>query len=482
MNLRLRSIVSMTSLSIAMLLTACLRAENPLVTTEKGPTTNTEDHDGWVPMSQRDETRPKFSFAPAGGARESAVLSITTSQSVGENGWFQKSFPVTGGKYVRFHAVRHASNIAAPHRSCVVRIEWKDAGGKSVLSDLPDTLKSAAGDVPLAEPEHPLDGATDADGGTTVEGRYRVPTRATQAIVELHLQWAPNAKCRWSDVVFEEVAATAPRKVRLATIHYTPTGKSPRANCEEYAGLIADAAAQRADLIVLGETVPYVRVSLKPHEVAEPIPGPTTDYFAGLAKKNAVHIVVGLYERDRSIVYNTAALLGPDGALMGRYRKVCLPHREIEVGITPGNDYPVFQTKFGKVGMMVCYDGFYPEVARELTNRGAEVIAWPVWGCNPLLARARACENHVYVISSTFTDTKSNWMISAIFDHAGEPIAKAEHWGQVVMAEVDLNERHFWRNNLGDFHAMAQRHRPPSPEILQTIRSEDPVLNPKRTP
>ena len=46
--------------------------------------------------------------------------------------------------------------------------------------------------------------------------------------------------------------------------------------------------------------------------------------------------------------------------------------------------------------MMVCYDGFFPEVARELTNRGAEVIAWPVWGCNPDLAAARACENHVY--------------------------------------------------------------------------------------
>jgi len=63
--------------------------------------------------------------------------------------------------------------------------------------------------------------------------------------------------------------------------------------------------------------------------------------------------------------------------------------------------------------MMICYDGFFPEVARELTNRGAEVIAWPVWGCNQLLARARACENHVYIISSTYMDVKDDWMISA---------------------------------------------------------------------
>ena len=85
---------------------------------------------------------------------------------------------------------------------------------------------------------------------------------------------------------------------------------------------------------------------------------------------------------------HTSALIGPDGKLVGKYRKVTLPRGEIEAGITPGHDYPVFDTRFGKVGMMICYDGFFPEVARALTIKGAEVIAWPVWGCNPLLAVA----------------------------------------------------------------------------------------------
>ena len=115
--------------------------------------------------------------------------------------------------------------------------------------------------------------------------------------------------------------------------------------------------------------------------------------------------------------------------MIGKYRKVCLPRGEIEGGVTPGSDYPVFPTRFGTVGLMVCYDGFFPEVARELTNRGAEVIAWPVWGCNPLLARARACENHVYLVSSTYEDVSRNWMISAVFDHTGETIALAQGMG-----------------------------------------------------
>lgn len=437
-------------------------AEQPQAGVPKG---NGQIPPGWESVAQREEIRPTFSFDIKGGPKGNGAFVIVTGDSVGEHGRFQKSFPVTGGKCYRFEALRKATNVETPRRSAPVRIVWQDSQGKTVRADPPPGREKEAGAIPLAEPEHPLDAETDQQGWTKVAGLYRAPTKATQAVVELHLQWAPNGRVAWSNVTFEETSPPAPRKVRLAAVHYYPSGKSPRENCEEYAPLVADAAKQKADIVVLGETVPYVRVKKKPHEIAETVPGPTTDYFGELARKHNLHIVVSLYERDGKVVYNTAVLMGPDGKLIGKYRKVCLPHSEVEWGVAPGNDYPVFDTKFGKVGMMICYDGFFPEVARELTNRGAEVIAWPVWGCNPLLARARACENHVFVVSSTYTDAKSDWMISAVIDHAGKPIAQAQKWGEVVVAEVDLGERYFWRNNLGDFRSLAQRHRPvPTPE------------------
>ena len=65
------------------------------------------------------------------------------------------------------------------------------------------------------------------------------------------------------------------------------------------------------------------------------------------------------------------------------------------------------------VKMSGVYDRFFREVARELSNRGAEIIAWPVWGCNPEQARARACEKQVYLVSSTYEDVSRDWMLTA---------------------------------------------------------------------
>jgi len=177
--------------------------------------------------------------------------------------------------------------------------------------------------------------------------------------------------------------------------------------------------ATGAQLVVLPETCTTgFTPGLSPDrlwEVVSAVPGPVSDPLAALASELGVHICLGTYERgaEPGTVYNTAILLGPTGEIVSTYRKTHLYSGE-SVGsggwVTPGDAVQVVDTPLGRIGMVICFDGDYPELARIQAVQGAEILLRPsallrsadIW---ELTTRARAYDNHVYVIAANAVGT-----------------------------------------------------------------------------
>ncbi len=399
----------------------------------------------WRPWGVSGVPQPEFSRRqfPATGE---PVLEITAARA-GQYGAWQAKFPVQGGKWYRFSVLRRVESISHPRRSALVELHWKTASGDRA---------PRPGVTP--QPDYPGEGDLLAGHWRRLAGVFQAPPEAAHVVVRLVLRWAPGGTVQWRGPQLQPAQPPPPRKVRLAAVHFIPPGKTPRKNLESLVPLLEEAGRKRADLVCLGECVTYVRTGKSYAQVAEPVPGPSTRFLGTLAQKHGYYIVVGLVERDGEAIYNTAALIGPDGRLAGKYRKLALPTGENTGGLVPGGEYPVFPTRFGKLGIMICWDVHFPEVARGLANRGAEIIAMPIWGGDPRLAQARAIENQIYLLTSTYS-TRPRWMVSGLWAPSGELLMQARQWGTVVVAEVDLSRR-YYHFGFGPFRDRILRERP----------------------
>jgi predicted amidohydrolase len=227
--------------------------------------------------------------------------------------------------------------------------------------------------------------------------------------------------------------------VTVATVRYRPRRLAgPAENVSAFRAVIEKQVPEKADLILLPEGMTVVGNGTKYSDAAESLPGPTTKALGEIAKARKAWIVAGLYEREGAAVYNTAVLIDREGRLAGKYRKVYLPREEVEAGLAPGKDYPVFQTDFGKLGIMICWDVQYADPARALALKGAELIALPIWGGNLHLTRARAIENSVFLATSGYD------IPSLILDPMGETLASSETDATVAVATIDLARRYEW--------------------------------------
>lgn len=421
-----------------------------------------KSHHGWSMETPDNGVPPTFSYEEHGGPDQQPAFVIQGTPKTEVSGAWTKVMPVQGGQYYRFQALYKMKQAKTPRIRAVPTLAWQDDKGNQV------PLSPKAVVNPNMVPSHnkyraprvyPRDRGTTDEGWTVVEGTYKAPGKATQAKITLRLRAVPGQMIRWSGI---RLHSTSPdhRRVRLATIHYKPQGETAASNRRQVVPLIKKAADKDADLVVLGEVLTSIGVQ---ESVAEPVPdGPSTKFFGRLSGELGLYIVVGIKEQAGQKTYNTSLLTGPDGKLVGKYRKVVPTSSERVAGTEPGMEYPVFDTKIAKIGMMICYDVHFPEVARNLAANGAEIIAMPIWGGNPGLAAARAIENQIYLVTSTYTPQEGwNWMTSAIWGYRGNQLDVADGQGDIAIAEVDLGKEKYWHGK-GDFRGQVYRNRPPA--------------------
>jgi beta-ureidopropionase len=193
-------------------------------------------------------------------------------------------------------------------------------------------------------------------------------------------------------------------------------------------------------------------------DIAESIPGPTVETMQEYAKKYSMVIVVPIYEREMAgVYYNTAAVIDADGSYLGKYRKHHIPQTSgfwEKFFFKPGNlGYPVFQTRYCKVGVYICYDRHFPEGARLLGLNGAEVVYNPsatVAGLSQHLWKieqpAHAVANGYYMGCINRVGTEAPWNIGKFYGNSyfvnprGEIIeCGSEDDDELVVAELDLD-------------------------------------------
>jgi len=254
------------------------------------------------------------------------------------------------------------------------------------------------------------------------------------------------------------------RTIKVGLIQQSCTGNTAE-NMDKLKHSIEDVASKGAELVVLQElhnTLYFCQTeNTSLFDLAETIPGPSTEFYSGIASANGIVLVTSLFEkRAPGLYHNTAVVFDRDGSIAGKYRKMHIPDDPAyyeKFYFTPGDiGFEPIQTSLGKLGVLVCWDQWYPEAARLMALKGAELLIYPT---------AIGWE------SSDADDEKvrqlNAWIISQRA-HAvanGLPVISVNRVGHEPDPSMQTNGIQFWGNSFvvgpqGEFLAQAGNDRP----------------------
>jgi predicted amidohydrolase len=255
-------------------------------------------------------------------------------------------------------------------------------------------------------------------------------------------------------------------KFKIACIQMQPAIGNVEANVAHSIALINRAVGLGARLVVLPELCNSGYMFQSREEAfaaSEPVPaGPTVRAWSETAARHKLHVVAGICERDGAKLFNSAVLIGPAGYI-GTFRKVHLWNEE-NLYFEPGDlGFPVFHTAIGRVGMAICYDGWFPETYRLCALQGADIVCVPTnWVPIPgqaegreamanILAMAAAHSNSIYIACADRVGTERGQPFegqSLIVGYTGWPVAgpASRDREEILVAEVALGEARRARN------------------------------------
>jgi len=265
------------------------------------------------------------------------------------------------------------------------------------------------------------------------------------------------------------------RSIKVMLVQMKPAVGDKEANFNVFKKFINRAKNGGINLIVFPELSATGYLCYDSHyALAEPIPGPFTSRVSKLIEGSTLHVIFGMSEASVEVegaLYNSVVLIGGKRGLIGKYRKWFLPGHSVfdeKRYFTPGSKAEVFTTCLGNIGLAICYDIYFPELARLLAAGGAEILVYPTASPSArrdffeVLTRARAIENGVFVILCNLAGVEENllfWGGSHIISPSGTVVAKAKYDEEdSVVAELDLSE--------------IERARPFLPMLSKDIRRE----------
>jgi N-carbamoylputrescine amidase len=269
----------------------------------------------------------------------------------------------------------------------------------------------------------------------------------------------------------------AGKKVKIGVVQMSCT-KEPKENLQKAIERIREAAKGGAQIVCLQELFTSLYFcdveDYENFKLAEAIPGPSTDSLSALAKELGIVIIASLFEkRTQGIYHNTTAVLDADGTYLGKYRKMHIPDDPAyyeKFYFTPGDlGYKVFKTKFATLGVLICWDQWYPEASRITALMGAEILFYPTaigWSTSQdeatnteqynawqTIQRSHSVANGLHVVSVNRVGSEQEgamkfWGGSFITNPFGSILYKASHENEEVhVQEVDLAKTDSYRTH-----------------------------------